>query len=145
MDVNAETVEPATSPVNVQPTTMNATRAEPKAIGRNAVGKHVEQNTNVKQVAAALADVNAAPRETVAAETYNQRSRGGQKGKEFNSVETNYETDGELYQKDFYSVTLSSKSLDSIQQDTINRDEAYTKLRIRPPWIHAKNYITAED
>ncbi|KAI0238058.1 hypothetical protein LSAT2_011314 [Lamellibrachia satsuma] len=65
MDENAETVEPTTSPV----TTMNATHAEPKGTGRNAVEKHVEQNTNVKQVAATLAAVNTAPRETVTAET----------------------------------------------------------------------------
>ena len=58
MDGNRETVEPATSRVNVQPTTV-----------RNALEKHVEQNTNVKQVAAALADVNAALSETVDAET----------------------------------------------------------------------------
>ena len=54
-------------------------------------------------------------------------------------VETGYETGGESYQQEFYAVNLSSKSLDSIGQDKKSRDEAYTRLKIRPPGIRTKN------
>ena len=55
------------------------------------------------------------------------------------SLETGYETGGESYQQEFYAVNLSSKSLDSLGQDKKSRDEAYTRLKIRPPGIRTKN------
>ena len=54
-------------------------------------------------------------------------------------VETGYETGGESYQQEFYAVNLSSESLDSLDQDKKSRDEAYTRLKIRPPGIRTKN------
>ena len=54
-------------------------------------------------------------------------------------VETGYETGGESYPQEFYAVNLSSKSLDSIGQEKKSRDEAYTRLKIRPPGIRTKN------
>ena len=54
-------------------------------------------------------------------------------------VETGYETGGESYQQELYPVNLCSKSLDSLGQDKKSRDEAYTRLKIRPPGIRTKN------
>ena len=55
------------------------------------------------------------------------------------SRRTDYETDGEFYQQEFYEVNLGPKSLGHITQYTKSRDEAYTKLKIRPPGIRAKD------
>ena len=48
----------------------------------------------------------------------NQGNRTGWKNKDVHSLETDYETDGEFYQQEFYAVNLSPKSLDTINQET---------------------------
>ena len=67
------------------------------------------------------------------------RNNKGNKAAHSLEVETGNETGGESYQQEFYAVNLSSKSLDSLSQDKKSRDEAYTRLEIRPPGIRTKN------
>ena len=66
-------------------------------------------------------------------------TQGNRRNKDVHSLETGYETDGESYQQEFFAVNLSPKSLDVINQDAKSRDEAYTRLKIRPPGIRTKN------
>ena len=55
--------------------------------------------------------------------------------KKIQSVDTEYETDGEMYQKTFYSITISNKCLESISHRSKTCDEAYTTLNIQPPGL----------
>ena len=70
---------------------------------------------------------------------HGKHTQGIRKNKDVHSLETGYETDGESYQQEFFAVNLSPTYLDIIHQDTNSRDEAYTTLKIRPPWIRTKN------
>ena len=70
-----------------------------------------------------------------------QRSKSPSDDKLVDTVNTDYESDGETYTKSFYSLTVSNKCLDSVSQRHIpGREEAYTTLNIQPPGLPYDNY-----
>ena len=96
-------------------------------------------NRHVNRAIAALEDVVTAPRFTSKGNTPKKTGQGGKTKMSTHSRRTDYETDGEFYQQEFYAVNLGPKSLGLITQYTKSCDEAYTKLKIRPPGIRAKD------
>ena len=55
------------------------------------------------------------------------------------TFESDYETDGETFNKHFYSITISSKCLDSVDVKK-SREEAFTTLDVQPPGLQGKGY-----
>ncbi len=68
-------------------------------------------------------------------------SRKSSKFKNVHCLESDYSTDGEAYQKDFFSITISNKCLHEIAEARVIRsDEAYTCLDVQPPGLKRDDY-----
>ena len=59
---------------------------------------------------------------------------------EIHSVDTDYETDGESYQRSFYAITVSTQCLDAIDNRSTTRDEAFVVLDVQPPGLKGTGY-----
>ena len=62
------------------------------------------------------------------------------KNNRVHSVDTEYETDGESYQKSFHAITISTQCLDAIDNRSTTRDEAFTVLYVQPPGLKGNGY-----
>ena len=72
--------------------------------------------------------------------TYRRTPSHHRKKNRVHSVETEYETDGESYQKSFYAITISTQCLDAIENRSTSRDEAFTVLDVQPPGLEGNGY-----
>ena len=72
--------------------------------------------------------------------TYRRTPSHHRKKNRVHSVDTEYETDGESYQKSFYAITISTQCLDVIENRSKSRDEAFTVLDVQPPGLEGNGY-----
>ena len=72
--------------------------------------------------------------------TYRRNPSSHQKNSRVHSVDTEYKTAGESYQKSFYAVTTSTQCIDAIDNKPTTRDEAFRLLDVQPPGLKGNGY-----
>ena len=72
--------------------------------------------------------------------TYRRTPSHHRKKNRVHSVDTEYETDGESYQKSFYAITISTQCLGAIDNRSTTRDEAFTVLDVQAPELKGNGY-----